>query len=98
MRIAITEQRLNEFTNNNRSQREGISELINTLNKIVKLTKRLRINRTGKNDIIEKLTKGMSKLILTATQAVTEKVPTAIRQMPIYITNNFISFSEQTGR
>jgi hypothetical protein len=36
MRIAITEQKLNEFINNDRSQREGISKLINTLNKIVK--------------------------------------------------------------
>jgi hypothetical protein len=36
MRMAIAEQKLNEFTNNNRSQREGISELVNTLNGIVK--------------------------------------------------------------
>jgi hypothetical protein len=47
--------------------------------------------------MIEKLTKGMSKLVLTATQAVTEKVTTAIKQMPTYITNNSVSFSEQIG-
>jgi hypothetical protein len=62
--MAITEQRLDEFTNNNRSQREGISKLINALNRIIKQTKKSRIDRTGKNDIIKKLIKGMSKLIL----------------------------------
>jgi hypothetical protein len=79
MRIAIAEQRLNEFTNNNRSQREGISKLINTLDKTVKQTKKSRVNKTGENDIIEKLIKNMSKLVLTATQTVTKKITTAIR-------------------
>jgi ribosomal protein L7Ae-like RNA K-turn-binding protein len=98
IRMAIAEQRLNEFINNNRSQREGISELVNTLNRIIKQTKKSRINRTGKNDIIKKLTKGMSKLVLITTQAVTEKVTTTIRQMPIYTTKNSTPFSKQTGR
>jgi hypothetical protein len=98
MRIAITEQRLDEFTNNNRSQREGISELVNTLNETVKLTKKSKVKKAGTNDVIEKLTKGMSKLILTATQTVTEKVTTAIRQMPTYTTNNSTPSSGQTGK
>jgi soluble cytochrome b562 len=98
MRMAIVEQRLDEFTNDNRSQRKGISELINTLDKIIKQTKKLRIDKTGKNDVIEKFTKDMSKLILTATQAITEKVTIAIRQMPIYIANNFTPSSKQTGK
>jgi hypothetical protein len=96
--MAIVEQRLDEFTNDNRSQRKGISELINTLDKIIKQTKKLRIDKTGKNDVIEKFTKDMSKLILTATQAITEKVTIAIRQMPIYIANNFTPSSKQTGK
>jgi hypothetical protein len=67
IRITIAEQRLDEFTNDNRSQREKISELVNTLNRTVKQTKKSKIDKTGKNDIIKKLTKNMSKLILTAT-------------------------------
>jgi hypothetical protein len=66
MRMAIAEQRLNKFINNNRSQREGISELVNTLNGIVKLIKKLRIKRAGANDVMEKLIESMSKLVLTA--------------------------------
>jgi hypothetical protein len=31
----------------------------------------------------------MQKLVLNATQAVTEKVSAAIKQIPIYITNDF---------
>jgi hypothetical protein len=42
--------------------------------------------------MIEKLIKGMSTLVLIATQAVTEKVTIIIRQMPIYAVNNFIPF------
>jgi uncharacterized coiled-coil DUF342 family protein len=98
MRITIVEQRLNEFTNDNRSQREKINELVNTLNETVKQTKKLKINRTGRNDMIEKLTKNISKLILTATQAITEKITTAIRQMPIYIAKNSAPSSKQTDR
>jgi uncharacterized coiled-coil DUF342 family protein len=98
MRIAIAEQRLDEFINNNRSQREGISELVNMLNETVKQTKKLRINRTDKNDMMEKLTESISKLVLTATQAITEKVTTIIRQIPTYIINNFAPFSEQIGK
>jgi hypothetical protein len=79
MRMAITEQRLDKFTNNNKSQRKGISELINTLNRTVKLTKKLKVKKTDINDMIEKLTKNMSKLVLIATQAVTEKVTIAIK-------------------
>jgi hypothetical protein len=96
--MAITEQRLNEFTNNNRSQRKGISELINTLNKTVKQTKKLKVNKTGRNDIMEKLIKGMSKLVLTATQTITKKVTTAIRQIPTYAINNSAPSSKQTGK
>jgi hypothetical protein len=98
MRMTITEQRLNEFTNNDKSQREGISKLVNTLNKTVKQTKKLRVNKTDKNDVMEKLTKNMSKLILTATQAVTKKVTTAIRQIPTYAIKDFAPFSRQTGK
>jgi hypothetical protein len=58
----------------------------------VKLTKRLRINRTSKNDVMKKLIKNMSKLVLTAIQAVTEKITITIRQMPIYIIRNFAPF------
>jgi hypothetical protein len=47
---------------------------------------------------MEKFIKGMSKLVLTAIQAVTEKVTIIIKQMPIYIVNNFAPFSEQIGR
>jgi hypothetical protein len=47
---------------------------------------------------MEKLTKDMSKLVLTATQAVTEKVTTAIRQIPTYITKDSAPSSEQTGK
>jgi hypothetical protein len=36
MRMAIAEQRLDKFTNDNRSQRERISKLVDTLNKIIK--------------------------------------------------------------
>jgi hypothetical protein len=36
MRITIAEQRLDEFTNDNKSQREGISKLVDTLNGIIK--------------------------------------------------------------
>jgi hypothetical protein len=36
MRMAIAEQRLNEFINDDRSQREGISELVDTLDRIIK--------------------------------------------------------------
>jgi phenylpyruvate tautomerase PptA (4-oxalocrotonate tautomerase family) len=64
----------------------------------VKLTKKLKIERADANDIIKKLIKGISKLVLTATQAVTEKVTITIRQMPTYIINNFAPFSKQTGR
>jgi hypothetical protein len=64
----------------------------------VKLTKKLRIERAGANDMIEKLIKGMSKLVLTATQAVTEKVTTTIRQMPIYAADDSALFSRQTGK
>jgi hypothetical protein len=67
---------------------------VNTLNRTVKLTKKLKIKKTGANDIIEKLIKGMSKLVLTATQAVTKKVTIAIRQIPTYITSDFAPFSE----
>jgi hypothetical protein len=35
IRMAITEQKLNEFINDNRSQRKEISELINTLDKTI---------------------------------------------------------------
>jgi hypothetical protein len=84
IRITIAEQRLDKFTNNNKSRQKGISELVNTLNRTVKLTKKLRINRIGRNDMIKKLIKGISKLVLTATQALTKKVTTAIRQIPIY--------------
>jgi phenylpyruvate tautomerase PptA (4-oxalocrotonate tautomerase family) len=63
----------------------------------VKQTKKSRIDRTDKNNIMEKLIKGMSKLVLTATQAVTEKVTIIIRQMPIYIINDSAPFSRQTG-
>jgi hypothetical protein len=98
IRIAIAEQRLNEFINNNKSQREKISELINTLNKTVKQTKKLRINRISKNDIIEKLIKNMSKLVLITTQAVTEKVTITIKQIPTYTINNSAPFSEQIDR
>jgi uncharacterized coiled-coil DUF342 family protein len=94
MRITIAEQRLDKFINDNRSQREGISELVDTLDKIVKLIKKLKIKRAGANDMIEKLIKGMSKLVLIATQAVTEKITTAIRQMPIYIISNSIPSSK----
>jgi hypothetical protein len=41
---------------------------------------------------MEKLIKGMSKLVLIATQAVTEKVTTIIRQIPIYTANDFTPF------
>jgi uncharacterized coiled-coil DUF342 family protein len=54
MRIAIAEQRLDKFTNNNRSQRERISELVNMLNGTIKLLKKLRIERADINDIIKK--------------------------------------------
>jgi hypothetical protein len=47
--------------------------------------------------MIEKLIKDMSKLVLIATQAVTEKVTIVIRQIPTYIINNFTPFSGQTG-
>jgi hypothetical protein len=47
---------------------------------------------------MEKLTEGMSKLVLTATQAVTEKVTIAIRQMPTYITDNSAPSSRQIGK
>jgi hypothetical protein len=47
---------------------------------------------------MKKLIKSMSKLILITTQAVTEKVTTAIRQIPTYITNNFAPSSRQTGK
>jgi hypothetical protein len=46
---------------------------------------------------MKKLTKDMSKLVLTATQAVTEKITTAIRQMPTYTANNFAPFFKQTS-
>jgi hypothetical protein len=45
---------------------------------------------------MEKLIKGMSKLVLIATQAVTEKVTIIIRQMPIYAANDFILSFKQT--
>jgi hypothetical protein len=89
---------LDEFTNDNRSQREGISELVNTLNGTVEQIKKSRVNRIGENDIMEKLTESMSKLILTATQAVTKKVTTAIKQIPIYVAEDFAPFSRQTGK
>jgi uncharacterized coiled-coil DUF342 family protein len=98
MRMAIAEQKLDKFTNNNKSQRERISELINTLNKIVKLIKKLKIKRADVNDIIEKLTKNMSKLVLTTTQAITKKVTTAIRQMPTYTISNSAPSSRQTDK
>jgi hypothetical protein len=47
---------------------------------------------------MEKLTKGISKLILITTQAVTEKVTIVIRQIPTYITKNSVPFSKQTDR
>jgi ribosomal protein L7Ae-like RNA K-turn-binding protein len=65
--MAITEQRLDKFINNNRSQRERISELVNTLNRTIKLTKKLRIERAGINDVIKKLTESILKLVLIAT-------------------------------
>jgi hypothetical protein len=37
---------------------------------------------------MEKLIKDMLKLVLIATQAVTEKVTTAIKQIFIYVINN----------
>jgi phenylpyruvate tautomerase PptA (4-oxalocrotonate tautomerase family) len=46
---------------------------------------------------MEKLIKDISKLVLTATQAVTEKVTIAIRQMPTYITNDSTLSFGQTG-
>jgi hypothetical protein len=64
----------------------------------VKQTKKSKVNRTGKNDVMKKLIEGMSKLVLTATQAVTEKVTTAIRQIPIYIISNFAPSFRQIGR
>jgi predicted nucleic acid-binding protein len=70
---------------------------MNTLNKIIKQTKKSKIDRAGKSDIMEKLTKDMSKLVLIATQAVTEKVTTIIRQIPIYTANNSIPSSKQIG-
>jgi hypothetical protein len=48
--------------------------------------------------MIEKLIKSMSKLILTATQTVTEKITIAIRQIPTYIIKDFTPFSGQIGR
>jgi hypothetical protein len=39
----------------------------------------------------------MSKLVLTAIQAVTEKVTIIIRQIPIYITNNSAPSFRQIG-
>jgi hypothetical protein len=45
----------------------------------VKLTKRLKIDRINRNDIMEKLIKGMSKLVLIAIQAVTEKITIVIK-------------------
>jgi hypothetical protein len=71
---------------------------MDTLDRIIKLIKKLRIKKADANDIMEKLTKGMSKLVLTTTQAVTEKVTIAIRQMPTYIISNFTPSSKQTGR
>jgi hypothetical protein len=67
MRIAITEQKLDEFTNDDRSQRKRINELINTLDKTIKQTKKSRINKIDKNDVMEKLTKDVSKLVLITT-------------------------------
>jgi ribosomal protein L7Ae-like RNA K-turn-binding protein len=67
---------------------------MNTLNRIIKQIKKLKINKIGKNNVMKKLTKGMSKLVLTATQTVTEKVTTAIRQISIYITKDSAPFSE----
>jgi hypothetical protein len=46
---------------------------------------------------MEKLIKSMLKLVLTATQAVTEKIIITIRQIPIYITSDFAPSFKQTG-
>jgi hypothetical protein len=67
MRMAIIEQRLDEFINDDRFQRKGINKLVNTLNGTVEQTKKLRINKAGKNDVIKKLTKGIQKLVLNTT-------------------------------
>jgi hypothetical protein len=71
--------------------------LVNTLDRIVKLIKKLRIKRAGVNDVMEKLIKSMSKLVLTATQAVMEKVTIVIRQMPIYACWNLAIHDSQAS-
>jgi hypothetical protein len=97
MRMTIVEQRLNKFTNNDKFQREGISELINTLNKTVKQIKKSKVDKVNGKDVINKLTKNMQKLILNATQIITKKISATIRQMPTYVTDNFSLFSKQAG-
>jgi hypothetical protein len=64
----------------------------------VKQTKKSRVNKTGKNDMIEKLIKDMSKLVLIATQAVTEKITIAIRQILIYAVSDSAPFFKQTDK
>jgi hypothetical protein len=72
--------------------------LVNTLNGTVEQIKKLRVDKAGTNDVIERLTEGIQNLILTATQVVTEKVSIVIKQMPTYIANNSAPSFRQTGR